>query len=165
MRKKDKFQIVSGFTLIEMLVVLTIFALVMVTISGIFLASLRASFKSESIKEVKQNGNYALSVITRALKDASELTSCTGTSRVDYKDADKNPAYFECVNNTIASGSATIRLTSNSVSVSPCSFVCVSGNGQSPTVNIDYTVARTGTGNTSETATIKFKTQVTLRAI
>ena len=132
-----------GLTLIESLVVLSIFALLMVSVTTIFISSLRAAAKARVIKEVRQNGSYAMGVITQAIRSAREITLCTANTKVDYIDAAYVAGSFECAANNIASGSASpVNLTSDIVLVSPCALTCVQLPGQPTQLAIDFTVSQ-----------------------
>lgn len=65
-----------GFTLIEMLVVISSLALLILAGSNLFFASLFGSSKSEAIKEVRQNGEYALKVMEETIKNSYGVDLC-----------------------------------------------------------------------------------------
>ena len=55
----------TGFTLVEILVVIGLLAIVVALGSNMFFTTLRGSTKSKTLTIVKQNGDYALSVMER----------------------------------------------------------------------------------------------------
>ncbi len=62
-----------GFTLIEILVVVSIIATIGGVIAGIFIVSLRTATKSNNITLIRQNGNYALSQVSRMIRYAQSV--------------------------------------------------------------------------------------------
>ncbi|OGG01840.1 hypothetical protein A2Z33_01140 [Candidatus Gottesmanbacteria bacterium RBG_16_52_11] len=71
----------NGFTLVEILVSITIIAIISVVVVQAFVSIIRVNTKTEALKEVKQNGEYVLSVLTRKIQNSTEITStCDGTN-------------------------------------------------------------------------------------
>lgn len=127
----------KGISLIEILVVITIFAVLgILTTRSIFL-TLQGSKKSESMVRVRENLNYSMGVIERQLRNANSIVDCT-SNVINYIDQNGNPTSFSCVlgiDSRIASGSA--RLTSDAVEITNCSFTCTLGiSTNPPLVNI-----------------------------
>lgn len=118
----------AGFSLIEMLVVLSVFSVLIVVVTQTLTISLRGSKKSESASTSRENAQYAVNVMDRLLKNARSLTCTTSTgSRLNYVDEYGNAAYFACVTSGtdtyIASNSSSQRLTSNAVRITNCTAV------------------------------------------
>lgn len=130
-----------GFTLLEVLVVITVFATVGVIVAGILTSSLRGSNKTNTIIDVKEEGNRALFYMSQAIRYAKKfngvidsnsttnpptvITDCSDSSSTKYDGVkitsfDDQETTFMCCNNstppTIASLSATTSC-SNSVSL------------------------------------------------
>lgn len=132
----------DGMSLIEILIVVTIFAILgIITTRAIFL-TLQGSKKSESTVKVRENLNYSLGVIERQLRNANSVVDCSANV-INYTDQNGNPASFSCVNtgsanSYIASGSA--RLTGDSVNIISCEFNCpptVSTNPPEVTISLE----------------------------
>ena len=91
----------TGFTLIEVLVTFAIVSVV-VTIGSIsFFSLLRGANKTEILKEVKQNGDYALSVIELKIRNARDIPSgCDGTvaNSITIENPDASTTTFSCEN-------------------------------------------------------------------
>lgn len=164
-----KFQ--CGFSLIEILVVLAVFSILAIVVAQGIFVTLRGARKSETTTRVKENLAYAIAVVERQLHNASEVTPCPNTSptRLDFKDEDGKTSYFSCQSvgpaGYVASGSATIRLTSDNVSVTACSFVCATpspGVDSPPSVDINIT-AQDATTVGAEGAQVTTSTKVFLR--
>lgn len=135
----------SGVSLFEIVVVVGIFAMVAVLVTRSTFLTLRGGRKSDSQIKVKENLEYALSIMERQLRNSDLVSStCDGSSasRVDYTDSGGTSAFFSCedigqTSGYVASGSA--RLTDNGVSITACSFVCLPQTGSVPaevTINL-----------------------------
>lgn len=88
-------KLVRGFTLIEIMVAVSIFAMVMVVSIGAVLSIVSANKKAQAISSVIANLNFALEAMVRDLRtgydfdcdgDASEDTDCAedGSSRISF---------------------------------------------------------------------------------
>ncbi len=171
-----------GFTLIEMLVVITILGMLTATATGMFFTLLRGSLKSRTMLEVKQNGEYALGTIERMIRNAKEIVDFDSDnwSYLTIKNQDNGLTTFRCCgggeedsNYLIASESGILtcenaRLTNNKVKVSNCRnvFKVTAGEtGVSPAiVSIEFNLGLAESGIRPEEAIeMKFKTQIELR--
>lgn len=156
----------KGFTLIEMVIVVSLMGLVAIIATGFLLTSLSGSGKAEVSKEVRQNGNYALSVIENMVRDCLAFkTACPNpdVNSLTIINQDGGTTVFSCSQNQIASGSAF--LTSGSVSVSDCDFDCTQSPGLPPVVTVKFKVAQKSvvTLRPSEKAVLDFETVVVVR--
>lgn len=167
----------KGFSLIETLVVIAVFAIIATVVARATSVSLLGSRKSDASTKVRENLSLAMAVIERQLRNASEITSaCVGatSTSIDYVDAFGNTTGFACnpgatcasgTNTYISSGSAAVRLTNpEAVCITDCEFVCSrSGANLPPTV----TIAIEGMSKDAagiEDATVRLETGVSLRA-
>lgn len=173
-KKKDANEGGTGFSLIEMLVVVFVFSVLGVVSTQILALSLRSAKKSESIIEVKSNLEYTLSNMERLLRNAKNIEPST-TTKLNYKDSEDRLAWFECVTSGtdtyIASGSSllgTVRVTANDVIVN-----CVDvfepiyydeGSGMQDMVTIELTGVDAELGAGVEGASVTVSTQVKLRS-
>ena len=158
----------KGYTLIEMLIVIVVFATISIVSSETIILTLRGTYKANAISAVRQNVDYAMSAMEGQLRGAKRITSVcnsTSSSQISFVDQNNNPITFSCVginnNNlpaSIASSSGT--LTANTITISACSFVCTPGINSSPYVTINVTAKDLVGQNAPVTAT----TQVTLRS-
>lgn len=140
----------DSFTLIEILVVSAIMLIIVGAISSLFFSSLRGANKTTIINEAKQNGDYALSVLERSVRNARSIydytSYCNGTSRTSLSiiNSDGGLTTFQCPEGDVriasTSGSATFYLTSNKVAVSPCSFSCSLSAGSTAIVKISFSI-------------------------
>ncbi len=138
----------KGMSLLEILVAVTIFAILGVVITRSVILTLRGSKKSEDVVKVRENISYAFSVIERQLRNADSIIECpniTTPSVLDYKDQLGAASTFSCVgigsaDSYIASGSA--RLTSSGVVLESCDISCVSGaSNEPPFVTVSVTTS------------------------
>lgn len=158
----------KGMSLMEILVVVAIFAVLGVITTRSVILTLQGSKKSESTIKVRENLDYSLGVIEHQIRNANSVSGCatSTTSVLNYIDQDGQPASFSCVNigtkdGYVASGAG--RLTSNQINVITCSFTCDASNDPSPsTINIEL-VARDATYVAAQTSSVSATTQINLR--
>jgi hypothetical protein len=155
----------DGLSLLEILVVVSIFAALGILITRSVLLTLGGGKKSESLIRVRENLNYSIGVIERQLRNANSITTCpnSDTSTISYVDQNGNTTTFSCRNigvsgsvGYIASGSA--KLSSDAVNITGCSFACALGVGSPSSVTINLTAidaSAMGIENSAVTATTK----------
>ncbi|GIW61794.1 MAG: hypothetical protein KatS3mg089_0646 [Patescibacteria group bacterium] len=166
-----------GFTLVELLAVIVVIASVSGIVFGVLLASLRGSNKSTNVTILQQNGNYALSQITKMIRNARSLeypSPCfneTGyiatTSSIIIENPDAGRTTFSCnslPNGTISSNSASLVDTS-SVVVTACSFTCTQNSLYNfPTITISFTLSKKySSGVVDATTPSSFQSTVIMR--
>jgi len=162
---------IKGFTLIELLVVIGILGLVAAIGTDSFLSLLKGTTKARVLAEVRQNGNYALEVMERMIRNAKSLTEYSGSS-ITIVGPDDQETIFSCGDsngdglNDLASNSAS--LISDRVKVEDCGsvFSVVPGeSGISPAkVTIEFSLSQAEVDvRPEERATVNFRTTVTLR--
>lgn len=155
-----------GFSLLEILVVVSIFAVLGILITRSVLLTLGGGKKSESLIKVRENLDYSVGIIERQLRNANMITACPNPdpSVISYYDQNGNLATFSCVGvgtrGYIASGEA--RLSSDTVNITDCSFTCATASGTPSSVTINLT-AKDASVSGSENSTVTTKTQVFLR--
>lgn len=156
-----------AFTLIEMLIVVGIFAVLGILVTRSIILTLAGSRKSQNLIKVSENLNYSLGIIERQLRSASSITdTCPNNTQViDYLDQNGTQTSFSCLSASgigyIASGSS--RLTDSTVNVTSCSFVCTSQTNGNPTsVKINVT-AKDATAVGTANSVVTDSTEVFLR--
>jgi len=174
----------KGFTLIELLVAMAIISGLGIMIAQAFFTTTRSNTKVEKLTDVKQNGDYALSVMERMIRNARVLTAvCTDdgstpVSSVAIENPDGGTTTLQCLLSDsvtrIASVSSfgTEYLTSNAVSLggSTCdgdsfTFYCTSVAQVSKTLKINFSLSQKGTPTDQfEKASTQFQTSVGLRS-
>ncbi len=166
----------SGFTLIEILVTIILFGILGTIATQSLFSLLRGASKSEAVKEVKQNGDYALSFMEIKIRNGTiDDVNCTGvTTSLTINNPNSSPApttTFDCFTdgsvNRLRQDSSDY-LTNTSVTLDDCSntnisFICADTNGVK-NVLIKFTLRRMGDSlGEAESAAQTFQTQVTLR--
>jgi prepilin-type N-terminal cleavage/methylation domain-containing protein len=136
---KKRFQ--KGVSLLEILVVMTIFSILAILATRGVLLTLRGSRKSDSLGRVRENVDFALSIMERELRNADDVT-CTSSTALTYETKLGASATFTC--ESVGSGgyiaSSSARLTNEEVDISSCSFTCSSSSsGVPPSVSISIT--------------------------
>jgi len=151
-----------GFTLIEVLVFISILVVILTICFSLLLITFNGSSKNDALKEVKQNGEFALSVMERFAVSAKKV-ECTVNNTLQITMLDNSSTVFSCADNKISSNSSS--LTDSNVSVSGCVFVCTINEGSPAMVGIGYTVEVAGNNSKilSERARLSFSTKVIVR--
>lgn len=166
----------KGFTLIEILVVISILGLIMVVGTNMFIQVLKNNVKTEAIKDVKQNGDYAIMVMERMIRNAQNIRGCS-SSVITIDNPDGRQTTFECLDGAIASRSGALsgKLTSSKVTLSsalPPASVCNSSTlaftcdstFQPPTVTVGFTLTKVGENlRAEEQSSLIFNQSISLR--
>lgn len=168
----------SGFTLLELLTVIVVLIAIGTIIGAILFSSLRGTNKTNTITNVRQNGNYAISLMSKAIRDGARLDSpypCVtpvATSSVSLITATGSKTVFSC--DLTSSPHAILQkngtdepasiLDTNIVFLESCSLTCnQSSSSNPPTIGINFTLTQNGTPFYEKQATISFQTSITMR--
>jgi prepilin-type N-terminal cleavage/methylation domain-containing protein len=162
----------NGFTLIEILVVMSIVALISVFGLSFLSTILKGSSKTNIISELKQNGNYVLDVMSYYIRNSVSIDSCAGSS-ITLRQWDNTTVTFtkinqddvNKINSKIASNSSSLTNSDSvsGVSVASLNFTCDSS--KPPVVNIDFSLTQSAWAQNSAefTGSVPFSTTVSLR--
>lgn len=183
MELKVSYQLKRGFTLIETLVVIGTLSLLLLIGSNFFLSSITTGSKTEALKEVRQNGEYASKILEETIKNSGRLVECIeGTytaggpfnpPSISMEGINKSIIKFTLLNedNEIRiasiSGTKNYYLTSNKVTV--VSFQLDCGNldltsGSPPTISINFALSQgLLSGRKEKEASMSFSSTVTMR--
>jgi len=175
--KNDK-----GYTLVELLAVMVILVAVGMIITSIMVSSLRGGGKSLTTNDIRQNGNYALSQMSKMIAYAKSFNGVYDTTSSTWTDCisslptqryysvritsfDEGTTIFNCANMVLSSNSAALV---NPDLDATCYFTCSQASlSTSPTINAYLTLKKrqpTGFILLPEAQTvIDFSTSVTLR--
>lgn len=176
---------VSGFTLLEILVAMSVASVVGVLIIQVFFTTTRTNTKTELLKDVKQNGQYAMAIMERMIRNARSVdTVCalsgTTVSSLTITNPDGNTTTFGCILDSgvtrIASQSGsgnTDYITSSNVTLggATCAdannslqFVCTSYPAGHWRIDIAYSLAKSGFQvDRIDQASATFQSSVTTR--
>ncbi len=173
----------SGFTLIELLVAVAIISGLGTVLAQSFFTATRSNTKVERLTDVKQNGEYAIAVLERLIRNARSLTaSCTSggtqaTPNAAIVSPDGLTTTFQCALvgsvTRVASVSAvgTEYLTSSAVTLGGTScdtdtlnFYCTSIADLPRSVKVTFQLSQKGTPiDQFEKASTTFQTSIGLR--
>jgi len=135
----------KGLSLIEMLVVITIFAILGMLVTSSVILTIKGTKKSEAMIRVRENMDYSLGIIERQIRQAKSIPVCPNLDplRIDYLDQEGAQSFFACnsignIGSYIASGSA--RLTTDNVIITDCSFTCNLGNNNPPVISVSLSI-------------------------
>ncbi|MEK7450907.1 MAG: prepilin-type N-terminal cleavage/methylation domain-containing protein [Patescibacteria group bacterium] len=181
----------KGFTLVELLAVAVVMVVVSVIVTATITSSLRGTTKTNTINDVRQNGNYAIAQVSKMIEYAKSfngvsndnvafvsncvdstppLTPTPTPSQYKYiaiTGFDNGQTIFGCSQNnvnTIASNSAFL-IDTSLVSVDACSFTCERARiTDPPIIGINFSLSKNTTSSLFENkASISFKTSVKMR--
>lgn len=164
----------NGFTLIETLISIGIIASVGILIAQVFFTTTRVNTKTELLKDVKQNGEYAMDVVSRMIRNSSAVDCSSTPASLGITNSDGSSTTLGCAFdsdnsvNRLASTSATVQyLTSSNVTLGTCTsliFTCTSSTDQAPTIKVEFKLSQKGTPvDQFEKASVSFQTTVSPR--
>lgn len=174
----------SGFTLIEILIAVALIGVIGTIVTQVFFLGFKSQAKSEMLKEIKQNGDYTITVIEGMVRNASDIIpvptgKCNNNSDAfSIINSDGYMTTFIYSNNKIASISSKlpppeitptgVPLTGNRVSIASCIFrvVCPDPPVSPKYVFLSFTILPYGSSLTptpGNITTLDYQTTVGLR--
>lgn len=169
-----------GFTLVELLAVIFVFVIVGSIILAIIVSSLRGNNKTNALNNIESNGDYAITQVAKAIRDATILiapfpcgtvNSPTVTNSLKLGFPDGTTSTYSCLdssgNSSITSNSAAL-VDTNSINVTSCSFTCGQDAQSSyPIIGINFSLKPLTSSNfaenTASASAVQFTTSVVLR--
>lgn len=173
-----------GFTLIEMLVSIAIIITTTTVVVAILASSFKGITKSAISEDVRQNGNSALSRMTRTIQFAQSfhgvsknntdyITDCSlGGEKYNYVRvrANSQTVTFSCTNADIIMENSSPLSTTSLIDKSrvaivedSCKITCLQGDGAvSPVINISFELFKAGV-NDQKNSEVFFSTSVKMR--
>ncbi len=138
-----------------MLVVISIVGLVVISSSNVFFSTLRTNTKTQISTNLKQKGDYALTVMERMIRQAYEINDCSPNNlTLIYKDGQET--VFSCSSSQLASNSAVLI---DSINCGDFNFNC-----DLPQVDINFILSQGGSDPLPfQRTSMKFQTTVTAR--
>ena len=164
----------AGFTLIEILVTMTLTALVMMGITSLFITFIVSAGKSRISQGVRENGTVAMQKIIEELRSAKSVGSvsypCDGVARnrIDFVNADQLPSYFTedssdriqlDVNGTKYYLTSDLNAADN---LTGLSFTCYSTDSNTY-VDISFTLRTSSDALSTSNSSLDFQSGVSLR--
>lgn len=172
----------QGFTLIEVLVVMALSAVVGTIVFSIVFTTLRSYNKANSVTLVRQNGENAISQMTRLIRsgksfqgvgtgDETFTTICPQTdpaprySEVKLTSFDNTDIVLSCKNDTITLNDVSLINTSEVAlgeEEESCFFACTQSTpSDAPRIDINFSLLRKDANNVIDTHTkLDFHTSV-----
>lgn len=166
----------NGFTLIETLVVLSIIGFIFTMGLNFFSSMIKGNTKTNILGEIKQNGSYAMDVMSFYIRNATNIVSCSSEtpSTITLRQWDGTNVIFSLlskddtnqINARIASNSSALTSGDKDEGVNVTDLIFTCSNTTIPTVTINFTIAQSGwLPNKAEYNTsVPFTTVVALRS-
>jgi len=87
----------NGFTLLELLISMTVFSIVVIAFLGLFVSTFKEQKKSLNTIHLVNNGSYVMEYMTRALRMAKkDITgACVGTAKYNYDNPENDTAAIQ----------------------------------------------------------------------
>lgn len=168
----------AGYTLVELLAVVTILVILAGIISGIIFSTLRGSNKTRITTEISQNGNYVLGVLSNIISSSTsvtkisgqEISDCTASpfgSSITLRNGDGTETTISCSAGNIQSGSTPLINTGEvRVKDNSCKFTCSQKSSDPysiPLIDIEFTLEDQNAILFENKASSLFKTSVSIR--
>lgn len=161
----------AGFTLIEILVTVTLTALIMMGISTLFISFITSAGKSRLSQSIRENGTVAMQKMIEELRNAKAIDptiTCDGSTTynsLSFINTDETVSTLAAsdgkINLTIVD--SNYFLTSDSNQLSGLEFVCYDSEA-AKYIEISFTLASsTATTNSPTHSQLDFKSGVALR--
>lgn len=166
MIKRDNSKTVKGMSLVEILVVVSIFGILGMVTARSISSTLRSARKSDIQINVRENLNYATSVVERQIRGAREIINCESVdASINYVSNEGVTTSFDCLLSSdqgyLSSGSA--RLTSENIELTQCSFSCNQIDQNNPPIVTLFLTAEDKVNKGSEGSKVTVQTEITLR--
>jgi len=157
-------KLIKGISLIEILIVITIFSVLAILATRGVLITLRGARKSDTLGQVRENIAFTMEVMERLVRNA-DTVSCPSETQIAFEDKDATAGTFTCEsvgsNGYVASSSA--RLTNQQVNITSCTFTCDEGSAGVPPSVIMSISGRDTTSSGVEGAQVTVSTTIFLR--
>lgn len=160
----------SGFSLIELTVVIGLLSLLILAISSTMLMSIVSSNRIRTTTKVKQAGNFAITQIQTMLRNAKAISLCDSTnSTVSFINPDGGETFLTSeidnsgLHTRIASGSGIYLTPANTDMGTSFSLSC-EPIGDNPTlVKLSFDLQDTLSARPTENPLLHFETSINLR--
>lgn len=161
-----------GYTLMELLLYVVISASLLTGVSVFFGIAADARIKNQSISEVEQQGQAAITYMAQTIRNATSITAPTigssaGTLTLVVPTGSLSPTVFSVASNVlqVQEGSgAVVALTNSKVQVTSLTFTNVSRSSTVESIRISMTIKRVNSSGRNEyDYTETFNTTAALR--
>jgi len=156
----------TAFTLIEVLVVVSIIILVTVSSTGLFISIVRSNRKTKALLLVKQNGDQIINLISQKGRLAASISGCpfTDNSSITIVNSDASLETFACANGQLIHDvlSTPQVISDDRLLVSDCFFSCQDLEPEIVTIKFTLGVGDPVNDKTGSSE-LNFSTSVSLR--
>jgi len=159
----------SGFTLIELAIYLGILTILLLILSSFFNSAMDTMLSSQATTPTEQDSKFIINRLFYDITNADSLTTPvspgdSGQTMQLVKNG-VTYTYAQTGNNfTLNDGSGTDVLNSPQTTISNLSFKRIGYNGESPTVQISFTIKSVATAKSGQDSQT-FQTTVSLRGL
>ena len=148
----------KGFTLLELLLYISLYSILMMSVVSVLLMILQVRVKNKTIAEVDQQGIQIMQMMTQKIRNANVIntpaTGATGNSlSLDMPGTTNDPTIFDVTNGQvrIKEGSGNYIVLNNSlVTVSNFSISNLSRANTHGNIRVEFTITYTNTTGRSE---------------
>lgn len=157
----------AGFTLVELVVAIAVFAAVITVVSSIFVSSVGSQRKNVNNQDVLDNARYVLETMGRAIRQSVIVTGNGTGSTLTVNHPTKGVITYVLDNNQIKEsiGGNAVALSSSNVSIQNLTFV-VQGNGSTDNTQPKITISvslKNSQGAPGAESTANLQTTITPR--
>ena len=145
---KQKIKNNRGFTLLELLLYISIAGVILLVVSIFLSALLQSRIKNQTVSEVEQQGAYVMQLITQTIRNAEGITSpAQGISNtsltLDVADLTDDPTAFDLSSGVIRiteGVGSPVNLTNSRINASGLSFQNLSKTDTAGIIRIIFTL-------------------------
>lgn len=153
----------KGFSLIELTVVISLLALLMLAISSTMLMSIISSKRIRTATKTKQAGNYAIGQIQSILRNAKSIKICNSSSNtITTINPGGGETQILLSNSRVASNSGTY-LTPDNTTTSLFSLSCNPSDTDPSIVKVSFDLRDALAPSGIQNPSLHFETSVNLR--
>ena len=160
----------NGFTVAEVMVAVSLLLIVVVVLSNLLFAVFKNAAKAEIAKNIRQNGNYALSIMEDRVINTTRIVNCSSSDlqlvmlsgeEVRYRVLDQ--ALIEEIKPVgAATYDSPIYLTDQTVKINGLTIMCYRKKYITLTFTLEQSLG--STGRTEDQVSMIFKTNLGTRA-
>ena len=160
----------NGFTVAEVMVAVSLLLIVVVVLSNLLFAVFKNAAKAEIAKNIRQNGNYALSIMEDRVINTTRIVNCSSSDlqlvmlsgeEVRYRVLDQ--ALIEEIKPVGAAAyDSPIYLTDKTVKINGLTIMCYRKKYITLTFTLEQSLG--STGRTEDQVSMIFKTNLGTRA-
>lgn len=168
---EKKYKRVSGFTLIELVLVVALLTIAVGISSDIIISLVRSYNKTQVINELEQSANFVLLKLERELRNATSVTDITASS-ITFTDRSGGVIIYtlngDVVERQVGGAPSTLPLTNNTFEGGGVSVSCPSGcftllSSNPQVVRINMTFSYTGRGDATFEGDVTLDTTIVVR--